>query len=102
MRLQQAHGIVALSVAARRRMIPISEFRFCSKCEGGLEYCKDHLYTHVHVTKGNKEDHHEDKLKIICTMGPNTENEDTRREMIIAGMDVARIQLLARHTRKNS
>ena len=36
------------------------EFRFCSKCEGGLEYCKDHLYTHVHVTKGNKEDHHEE------------------------------------------
>lgn len=30
------------------------------------------------------------KTKIICTMGPNTENEDTLREMIIAGMDVAR------------
>lgn len=27
------------------------EFRFCSKCEGGLEYCMDHLYTHKHVTK---------------------------------------------------
>ena len=39
---------------------PDLEFRFCSKCEGGLEYCKDHLYTHVHVTKGNKEDHHEE------------------------------------------
>lgn len=27
-------------------------FRYCSKCEGDLEYCQDHLYTHQHVTKG--------------------------------------------------
>lgn len=26
------------------------EFRYCSKCAGGLEYCQDHLYTHRHVT----------------------------------------------------
>ena len=26
------------------------EFRYCSKCAGGLEYCMDHLYTHQHVT----------------------------------------------------
>ena len=26
------------------------EFRYCSKCTGGLEYCQDHLYTHRHVT----------------------------------------------------
>lgn len=26
------------------------EFRYCSKCEGNLEYCQDHLYTHQHVT----------------------------------------------------
>lgn len=26
------------------------EFRYCSKCEGDLEYCQDHLYTHQHVT----------------------------------------------------
>ena len=30
---------------------PNLEFRYCSKCEGGLEYCMDHLYTHWHVTK---------------------------------------------------
>lgn len=30
---------------------PNLEFRYCSKCEGGLEYCMDHLYTHRHVTK---------------------------------------------------
>lgn len=30
---------------------PNLEFRYCSKCEGGLEYCKEHLYTHVHVSK---------------------------------------------------
>ncbi len=29
---------------------PDMEFRFCSKCEGGYEYCMDHLYTHQHVT----------------------------------------------------
>lgn len=26
------------------------EFRYCSKCQGNLEYCQDHLYTHRHVT----------------------------------------------------
>lgn len=26
-------------------------FRFCSKCDGAYEYCQDHLYTHIHVTK---------------------------------------------------
>ncbi len=27
------------------------EFRYCSKCAGGLEYCQEHLYTHRHVTE---------------------------------------------------
>lgn len=31
---------------------PNLEFRYCSKCEGGLEYCQDHLFTHVHVRAG--------------------------------------------------
>ena len=31
---------------------PDMEFRYCSKCEGDFEYCKDHLYTHQHVTRG--------------------------------------------------
>ena len=39
---------------------PNLEFRYCSKCAGGLEYCLDHLYTHRHVTeeelKGKKGD----------------------------------------------
>ncbi|GHU62965.1 hypothetical protein FACS189418_5360 [Clostridia bacterium] len=25
-------------------------FRYCIKCEGNLEYCQDHLYTHQHQT----------------------------------------------------
>ena len=25
------------------------EFRFCSKCNGNYEYCKEHLYTHKHI-----------------------------------------------------
>jgi hypothetical protein len=28
-------------------------FRYCSKCEGNLEYCQDHLYTHIHVLSKN-------------------------------------------------
>ena len=28
------------------------EFRYCTRCEGGLEYCQDHLFTHAHVKKG--------------------------------------------------
>ena len=32
---------------------PSLEFRYCSKCAGNLEYCKDHLFTHVHVQAGN-------------------------------------------------
>ena len=33
---------------------PELEFRFCSKCEGGLEYCQDHLFTHKHVKAGER------------------------------------------------
>ncbi len=29
---------------------PALEFRFCSKCNGNYEYCKEHLYTHQHRT----------------------------------------------------
>jgi len=25
------------------------EFRYCSKCKGNMEYCMEHLYTHIHV-----------------------------------------------------
>ncbi|MBQ9886797.1 MAG: hypothetical protein IJM37_08080 [Lachnospiraceae bacterium] len=28
---------------------PALEFRYCSKCAGGREYCMEHLYTHVHI-----------------------------------------------------
>lgn len=35
-------------------------FRFCSKCEGNYEYCQDHLYTHVHVTKDSGGTHEGD------------------------------------------
>lgn len=34
---------------------PELEFRFCSKCTGGLEYCQDHIYTHVHVSEENRQ-----------------------------------------------
>lgn len=30
---------------------PSLEFRFCSKCEGNYEYCRDHLFTHQHITR---------------------------------------------------
>ncbi len=33
------------------------------------------------------------KTKIICTLGPSTEDEKTLRELMIAGMDVARINM---------
>ena len=32
---------------------PNLEFRYCSKCEGSMEYCSEHLYTHKHVTSDN-------------------------------------------------
>ena len=35
---------------------PNLEFRYCSKCAGGREYCLDHLYTHVHVTAEDPEE----------------------------------------------
>lgn len=31
------------------------EFRFCSKCDGNYEYCMDHLYTHEHVHRNDRE-----------------------------------------------
>ena len=30
------------------------------------------------------------KTKIVCTMGPNTNNEDTMRALVRNGMDIAR------------
>lgn len=32
---------------------PDLEFRYCSKCEGGYEYCQDHLFSHVHARNGS-------------------------------------------------
>lgn len=31
------------------------------------------------------------KTKIICTLGPATDNESVLRELMLAGMDVARL-----------
>ena len=31
------------------------------------------------------------KTKIVCTIGPSTDNKETLRNMILAGMDVARV-----------
>ena len=31
------------------------------------------------------------KTKIICTMGPATDNDDVLRKLILAGMDAARL-----------
>ena len=33
-------------------LYPELDFRYCSRCEGNLEYCSDHLFTHVHVRAG--------------------------------------------------
>lgn len=33
---------------------PDLEFRYCSKCDGAYEYCMEHLYTHVHITKNTQ------------------------------------------------
>ena len=30
------------------------------------------------------------RTKIVCTLGPSTDNENTLRELIISGMNVAR------------
>ncbi len=29
------------------------DFRYCSKCEGNLEYCSEHLFTHQHVKRNS-------------------------------------------------
>ena len=34
------------------------------------------------------------KTKIICTMGPNTDDEEMMRKLVKAGMDVARFNFL--------
>ncbi|MCI2048213.1 MAG: hypothetical protein LKJ76_00655 [Lachnospiraceae bacterium] len=33
---------------------PELDFRYCTKCEGDYEYCSDHLFTHIHVKKGDR------------------------------------------------
>ncbi len=35
-------------------LYPDMEFRYCSRCEGGVEYCSDHLFTHVHIRAGER------------------------------------------------
>lgn len=32
---------------------PDLEFRYCSKCDSGYEFCQDHLFTHVHARNGS-------------------------------------------------
>ncbi len=36
------------------------------------------------------------RTKIVCTIGPASREPETLREMMKAGMDVARLELLAR------
>lgn len=28
---------------------PTMDFRYCSQCDGAREYCRDHIFTHIHV-----------------------------------------------------
>lgn len=39
------------------REFPDLEFRYCSKCDGAYEYCMEHLYSHVHVTGTQSNEH---------------------------------------------
>lgn len=39
------------------------------------------------------------KTKIICTIGPSCENEETLTQMCLAGMNVARLNFLTALTR---
>ena len=42
------------------------------------------------------------RTKIICTMGPATDNEDVLRDLMLNGMDVARLNFShGRSIRKN-
>ena len=33
------------------------------------------------------------KTKIICTLGPSTDNEETLKQLMLNGMDVARVNM---------
>ena len=52
--MHQSSGVVHRCAICGRTQAdnPDLEFRYCSKCEGGQEYCQDHLFTHVHVKTG--------------------------------------------------
>ena len=54
--MRPSGGVVHRCVICGRTQAdnPDLEFRYCSKCEGGQEYCQDHLFTHVHVKAGEK------------------------------------------------
>ena len=55
-RQPQAAGVIHRCAICGRTQAdnPDLEFRYCSKCEGGQEYCQDHLFTHVHVKAGER------------------------------------------------
>ena len=40
------------------------------------------------------------KTKIICTLGPSTDEGDVLRQLMLAGMNVARVQLFPWDTRR--
>ena len=42
------------------------------------------------------------KTKVICTLGPSVDNEETLRKLILAGMNCARFNFFPRHTREPS
>lgn len=42
------------------------------------------------------------KTKIICTMGPNTENRETMKQLVLNGMDIARFNFRTVRMRNTS
>ncbi len=46
------------------------------------------IYLHTNIY--NKELKKYEKTKIVCTMGPNTDKRETMKQLIEAGMDIAR------------
>ena len=58
-----------------------------------MSFCGNHKAKLLRLIKQIKGDKAMRKTKIICTLGPSTDNEDILRELIKNGMDVARINM---------
>ena len=82
-----SQSISARSAGERRKTETIWNFVSVQNAEATMNIVRI-IYLHTNIY--NKELKKYEKTKIVCTMGPNTDKRETMKQLIEAGMDIAR------------